>query len=212
MKKKCIIYGAGTYGQVYAAYLKEHYEVLGFLDDDDKLIGTTLDSLPVLGNSSYLKKNPNKDIAIFVPIGNNAIRVKILENARSLGYATPSFVHKDTQIHDSVKVGQAVYILPSTSIMPFTTIGDNTMISMGVNIAHHVIIENGCFFSQGTNIGASIHLKEQAYCGIASTIMTGVKEIGENTLIGAGAVVTQDLPGNCTAVGIPAKPIKFHKE
>jgi acetyltransferase-like isoleucine patch superfamily enzyme len=35
-------------------------------------------------------------------------------------------------------------------------------------------------------------------------------EIGENTIIGAGAVVSKSLPANCTAVGIPAKPIKFH--
>jgi acetyltransferase-like isoleucine patch superfamily enzyme len=34
--------------------------------------------------------------------------------------------------------------------------------------------------------------------------------IGENTIIGAGAVVSKSLPANCTAVGIPAKPIKFH--
>lgn len=210
MKKKCIIYGAGSYGQVYVAYLRDYYEVLGFLDDDDELKGATVDSVPVLGNGDYLKSNPAKDIALFVPIGNNAIRVKILDNARSLGYKTPSFVHKDTRIHDSVTIGEAVYILLSTSIMPFTTIGDNTMISMGVNIAHHVTIENGCFFSQGCNIGASIHLKKQAYCGIASTIMTGVKKIGEKTIIGAGAVVINDLPSHCTAVGIPAKPIKFH--
>lgn len=211
MKESCVIVGAGTYGQVYAAYLKEQYDVLGFLDDDATLVGTLVDSFPVLGNTNYLEKNLDKNIAIFVPIGNNPIRVKILENVRKLGYDTPNFIHNDTQIHESVRIGRAVYILPSTSIMPFTEIGDDTMISMGVNIAHHVTIEPGCFFSQGSNIGASIHLKKQAYCGIASTIMTGVKEIGESSLIGAGAVVTKDLPSNCTAVGIPAKPIKFHQ-
>ena len=35
-------------------------------------------------------------------------------------------------------------------------------------------------------------------------------EIGEGTIIGAGAVVAKSLPPNCTAVGIPAKPVKFH--
>ena len=36
--------------------------------------------------------------------------------------------------------------------------------------------------------------------------------IGNGTIIGAGALVHKDLPANCTAVGFPAKPIKFHNE
>ena len=36
--------------------------------------------------------------------------------------------------------------------------------------------------------------------------------IGNRTIIGAGALVHKDLPANCTAVGFPAKPIKYHNE
>lgn len=46
--------------------------------------------------------------------------------------------------------------------------------------------------------------------GTGSAIIQGIK-IGNNTILGAGAVVVKDLPANCTAVGSPAKPIKFHK-
>lgn len=45
--------------------------------------------------------------------------------------------------------------------------------------------------------------------GTGSAIIQGVN-IGKNTVIGARAVVIKDLPSNCTAVGTPAKPIKFH--
>ena len=37
-------------------------------------------------------------------------------------------------------------------------------------------------------------------------------EIGENSIIGAGAVVSKSIPSNCTAVGVPAKPTKFHND
>jgi acetyltransferase-like isoleucine patch superfamily enzyme len=37
-------------------------------------------------------------------------------------------------------------------------------------------------------------------------------EIGEETIIGAGAVVAKSLPAKCTAVGIPAKPVKLHTD
>lgn len=37
------------------------------------------------------------------------------------------------------------------------------------------------------------------------------EEIGDYTIVGAGAVVAKTLPAKCTAVGVPAKPIKFHE-
>lgn len=46
--------------------------------------------------------------------------------------------------------------------------------------------------------------------GTGSIIIQGLT-IGENSIIGAGAVVTTDVPKNCTAVGVPAKPIKYHE-
>ena len=47
--------------------------------------------------------------------------------------------------------------------------------------------------------------------GTKATIIPGIT-IGEWSIIGAGAVVVRDIPPHCTAVGVPAKPIKFHKD
>lgn len=209
MKDKAIIVGAGTYGQVYAEYLKEKYEILGFIDDDTNLHNTEINGIKVLGNFNYLIVNLHKETNVFIPIGNNKVRVDLLNKVIASGFKTPNFIHTDTQIHPTVKLGRCIYILPGTHIMPFTEIKDFVLISMGVNIAHHTIIEQGCFFSQGVNVGASIHLKENAYCGIGSTIMTGVKEVGENSLIGAGAVIIKDVPDGATVVGNPGKIIKI---
>ena len=211
---KAIIIGAGTYGQVYAEYIKDtgKYTLSGFLDDDVSKHDSFINDVPVLGKVSLLNSLPNKEqTAIFVPIGNNETRLSILQFAESLAYPTPGFVHPDVQIHHSVKIGKSVYILPSTSIMPLTIIQDYVMVSMGVNIAHHTIIGRGSFLSQGVNVGASINIGEKSFLGIASTIMTGIKGIGQNTLIGAGAVVTKDLPDNVVAAGVPAKIIRQNK-
>lgn len=211
---KAIIIGAGTYGQVYAEYIKDtgKYALSGFLDDDVSKHNSLINDVPVLGKVSLLNSLPNKEkTAIFVPIGNNETRLSILHLAESLGYLTPCFVHPDVQIHHSVKIGKCVYILPSTSIMPHTVIQDYVMVSMGVNIAHHTIIGRGSFLSQGVNVGASISIGEKSFLGIASTIMTGIKGIGQNTFIGAGAVVIKDLPDNVVAAGVPAKIIRQNK-
>jgi serine acetyltransferase len=50
---------------------------------------------------------------------------------------------------------------------------------------------------------------ECVYIGTGAKIVNHV-DIGEGTIVAAGAVVAKSLPANCTAVGIPAKPIKFN--
>lgn len=209
MKAKCIIIGAGTYGQVYKEYLQTEYDVIAYYDDDSTLHGNLIDGVKVKGSiKDAIENEDSADTRVFVPIGNNLVRVKILKEFEQNGFETPSFIHENTIIHPSVKIGKSVYILPGTCIMPLSIIGDYTMISMGVNIAHHTIIEQGCFFSQGTNIGASINVKELAYVGISATLMTGVKSVGIDCLVGAGAVVIKDVPDKAIVAGVPAKIIR----
>jgi serine acetyltransferase len=61
------------------------------------------------------------------------------------------------------------------------------------------------------NISGEVIAGECVYGGTGAKIINQV-EIGEGTIIGAGAVVAKSLPPNCTAVGIPAKPVKFHSD
>lgn len=208
---KAIIIGAGTYGQVYAAYIADFskYSIIGFLDDDVQKIGTVVNGIKVLGAVKTLNElSLEMPCAVFVPIGENIVREKILNLARSLGYHTPSYIHPSCQIHSSVIVGESVYILPSSNIMPHTIIEDNVMISMGVNVAHHTRLGRCSFYSQGANIGASVNIDSYAFVGIGSTIMTGVRSVGRNAIIGAGAVIIRDVYENTVIVGNPGRVLK----
>ncbi len=207
-----IIIGAGTYGEVYLSYLRESgINVVGFIDDNIATHHTQIHGIPVLGGREILRsaaKTHNVE-AVYCPIGNNRVRVELLTLARELGYQTPNYIHPSAIVSADAKLGQGVYILPGSIVMPYTTIGDYTMVSMGVKIAHHSQLERGVFLSTGCNFGASIIAKEYAYCGISSTIMTGVKQIGCDSLIGAGAVVIRDVPDRAVVAGVPAKILKY---
>lgn len=209
---KSVIIGAGTYGEVYLAYLQEAgVDIVGFLDDDTKYEGQEVRGIPVLGKIDLLKTLKDSDgiEAVYCPLGNNKLRVEFLSMARELGYKTPNYIHPSVLISPNVKIGKGVYILLGTTIMPHTVIKDFVMISMGVHLAHHNILEEGVFLSTGCNFGASIHAHKYAYCGISSTIMTGLHELGEDCLIGAGAVVIRDVPEKAVMAGVPAKVLKY---
>jgi maltose O-acetyltransferase len=89
-----------------------------------------------------------------------------------------------------IKIGNNVDIAPRVSILSGTHIidmlGEN---SAGVGFGGNVIIENGVW------IGAN------------STILPGVK-IGKKAVIGAGSVVTKNIPPYCIAVGNPCRVVK----
>lgn len=209
---KSVIIGAGTYGEVYLAYLQEAgINIVGFLDDDPKYVNQEVRGIPVLGKISKLETLKETDgvEAVYCPLGNNKLRVKFLTYARELGYETPNYIHPSVLISPNVKIGNGVYILLGTTIMPYADIKDFVMISMGVHLAHHTILDEGVFLSTGCNFGASIHAHKYAYCGISSTIMTGLHDLGEDCLIGAGAVVIKDVPDNAIMAGVPAKLLRL---
>lgn len=209
---KSVIIGAGKYGDVYFAYLKEAgVDVVGFLDDDPKLLGCEFGGVPVLGPTSLMSTLKDTDgiEAVYCPLGNNKLRVQFLRQAQSLGYETPNYIHPSVILSPNIKIGKGVYILLGTQIMPFTEIEDFVMISMNVSVAHHNILKTGTFLSTGCNFGASIVAEENTYCGIGSTIMTGLHRLGKDCMIGAGAVVIKDVPDGAVMAGVPAKVIKY---
>jgi len=212
--KNAVIIGAGTHGQIYASYLRDaNVNVIGFIDDDDSFQGKQVIGLHVHGKYSDLfeKKLKDKITDVYCPIGDCFIRQKYLSSLKEEGYNTPSFIHRTVCVGPDVTLGETIYMLPGNYVMPHTKIGNYFMINMGSTIGHHVNIGNGVFMSSGVNIGASLKIADMAYFGIGSTVMTGVKHIGKESLMGAGSVIFKDVPDYAVMAGNPARVIKVNK-
>ncbi len=106
------------------------------------------------------------------------------------------------------------------------TIGDNCLICPGVRMdsGSDITIGDNCMFAAGSyitdadwhdlydrtrSVGVTrpVTLADNVWVGDGATVCKGVS-IGENSVIGAGAVVTSDIPANCVAAGNPAQVVK----
>ena len=84
-------------------------------------------------------------------------------------------------------------------------IGDNCLI--GHQVVFATINHDFDSTKRGSMYFKPIHVGKNVWIGAHATILPGVN-IGDGAIIGAGAVVNKNIPANCVAVGVPAKPIK----
>jgi UDP-2-acetamido-3-amino-2,3-dideoxy-glucuronate N-acetyltransferase len=127
-----------------------------------------------------------------------------------------------THIMSKAKIGESVSIGQNCFVGDNVVIGDNAKIQNNVSVYDGVIIENDVFVGPSvvfTNVKLPKSLepvnknytktiiRKGVTLGANSTIICGI-EIGENAFIGAGSVVTKDVPPNTMWYGNPAKQIK----
>ena len=126
-------------------------------------------------------------------------------------------------IGDNSKVGTFVEIQKNASVGKNTKISSHTFICEGVHIGDNVFIGHNVTFindkyPRSANPDGTLQtendwsvvetfIKNGASVGSSSTILCGVT-VGENAIVGAGAVVTKDVPANTIVAGVPAKVIK----
>ena len=126
-------------------------------------------------------------------------------------------------IDDGTKIGTFVEIQKNAFIGKNCKISSHTFICEGVHIDDNVFVGHNVTFindkhPRATNEDGSLQtdndwkvvetfVKKGASIGSSSTIMCGIT-IGENSIVGAGAVVTKDVPPNSIVAGVPAKLIK----
>jgi UDP-2-acetamido-3-amino-2,3-dideoxy-glucuronate N-acetyltransferase len=123
-------------------------------------------------------------------------------------------------IGDETKIGTFVEIQKNSVIGKRCKISSHSFICEGVEIADEVFIGHGVMFTNDSYPRATTieglmqaeadwkllpaRVRRRASIGSNATILPGIT-IGENAMIGAGAVVTRDVPDYAVAVGVPAR-------
>ncbi|MGI0020445.1 MAG: UDP-3-O-(3-hydroxymyristoyl)glucosamine N-acyltransferase [Nitrososphaera sp.] len=110
-----------------------------------------------------------------------------------------------------VIIGDDVDICPNCLIgrgsLSDTVIGDGTKLDGQVYVAHNAKIGKNCLLAAGTIVGGTAKIGDQCWTGLHCSIKQKVR-IGNNVIVGAGAVVLHDIADGDIVAGVPAKSIK----
>ncbi|MBQ6968371.1 MAG: serine O-acetyltransferase [Lachnospiraceae bacterium] len=107
------------------------------------------------------------------------------------------------EIHPGAKIGKGFFIDHGSGVVvgETTVIGNNVTLYQGVTLG-------GTGKEKGKRHPT---LKDNVMVSVGAKVL-GSFTIGENTKIGAGSVVLNEIPANCTVVGVPGKIVKYHNK
>ena len=160
----------------------------------------------ILGGLDWIKTHP-EPIYFTVTIGDPVIRKIVAERAEELGYIPHSIIATDFRKREKVDIGVGSIFIPGVVFTNGQKIGKYCHVHEGVMVGHKITLGNYGTLAPGAVVFGGCEIGEGAYIGGNATILQ-FKKVGDWSIVGAGAVVTKNVPRLTTYVGNPARKIK----
>lgn len=159
------ILGAGEFSYCVSelATATGKYDAVHFLDDDRS-------KDRVVGSFSELDRFVSEDSEFIVAIGNNAVRMRLLDTLEAAHATVAVLVHPRAYVSDTAR------IRPGTIVMPMAVVNSNTSVGRGCIVDCGAIIDHNC------EIGDGIHFRPGAIVRPRTSLAAG-------TIVSAGEVV-----------------------
>lgn len=212
--KDLVIFGASGFGREVAWAVERENKVspkwnlLGFMDDNDSIQGAVINGYKVLGKTADIGKYPD---AYFVcAVGASRIREKIINNMKEVNPKVlfGTVIDPSVEMSDYVTIGEGTVICAHTILTVNIEIGSHVIINLDCTIGHDAVLQDFVTLYPSVNVSGITKIGHAVELGTGLQIIQG-KSVGDYSIVGAGAVIVKDIPPKCTAVGSPAKPIKY---
>jgi len=195
-----VVYGAGGHGLVVAeAAQAQGFRVTGFLDDTTPP-GTAIGAWRVISKTDA----KNSDAAVIVAIGENEARRRVHTNLSNQGWRLATVIHPAAWVSPSANVAVGVFVGAGAVVQAQADIGVGAIINSRAVIEHHCKVASFAHVAPGAALGGGAHVDAGALIGMQATVLPRVR-IGERAIVGAGAVVTREVKGASTVIGVPAR-------
>lgn len=213
--KDIAVFGAGGFGREVACLIRiinesleePRWNFVGFFDDSVDLKGTRNEYGEVLGGKDVLNQwDTPLDVAI--AIGSPAVVQKVAEGIINPNVEFPNIIAPTVTFLDrnNVKMGKGNVLCTNCMVSCNVTIGDFNIFNGYIPIGHDTVIGNYNVIMPSVNISGGILMGNRNFMGLQSAILQYLK-VGNDTRIGAGAIVMRNTKDGYLYTGIPAMKV-----
>lgn len=217
MNKDLIIIGSGGCMRELVWQIQEvnkvkaTWNILGYIDNVPPVYGTSVlvgaQEIPYLGDDDYLL-GQSKQVNAVICVGSSDLRKKIAEKlSQNLWIQFPNLILGGTKICQDAVLGKGCIVSMDVRISTNVTVGDFVFFNTGSIVCHDDVIGDYVTLAPDVKLAGAVTVGAGSELGIGAKAIQGVS-IGENTVVGAGAVVVRDLVGGGKFVGVPARRIQ----
>ena len=187
-----VIYGAWYFGRVISeAAEATGWDVMGYVDPDPPEDVATLDSVPL-------------DAAVFVAIGDNAIRGEVSAALLARGRFFATIVHPTASVSPSARLGRGSYAAEWVAVRTNAALGEGVVLQAGSVVSHDCNIAPYASFGPNAAAASKVSVGQGTMVGVGAVIAPGLV-IGDDCIVAAGAAVFKNVGAGKTVVGNPAR-------
>jgi len=210
--KNVVLIGAGT-ALLYSIDIVEKegkYNIIGIIDSSLE-ISKELYGYKIIGRQENLLdliKDYNINGGI-ITIGDNWTRYNIYQELSKIksDFNWYNAMHPSVIIGKNVNLGFGLLVMAGVIINSGATIGNFCHLYTSANIEHDCMVEDYASISAGVVLGGHVKIGKYSAVTLNATVFDRLN-IGENSVIGAGAVVTKNVPDNMLVYGNPARVVR----
>jgi len=210
MQNNLVIYGIGETADIAHEYFlhDSKYDVVAFTADSSFIQNSVFKGLPVVPFDSIEETHPPDCTTLFVAATYNKLnrlRRVMFDKAKKKGYQLASYISSSAFVWHNVKLGENVMILENNVVQTNVVIGDNVILWSGNHIGHRSVIEDDVYISSHCVISGFCRIGKRSFLGVNSTFNDEIT-LGEDNVVGSGALIVRNSASNQLLIGAPAKP------
>lgn len=175
--------------------------------------GTQLLGNPVVGCDDDLERLFREGyryaVIGFGSIGNTRGRRAIAERLQAIGFSFPVVIHPRAVVASSAEIGPGTVVFAGAVINPAVVIGCHCIINTTAVVEHDCRLGDFVHTAPGSKLAGTVTVGSDSHIGIGAIVRERAT-LGEGCLVGAGAVVLDDVEKNSLMIGIPARRIREH--
>lgn len=206
---KLFFVGGASQARLCYNIVRQHGHEVPFIYDRTKGLAPPWDCV-LFDDESAIPEHARQCEGFLVCIGDayGKARVRFSEQLRALGLAPVSAVHPTAYISDAARIGAGLQAMPRCLVDDFATVGEFCILNAQCTVGHECMLGRGTHVMIAAALCGLVRVGDYSTIGTNATVLPRVS-IGTNCYVGAGAVVTEDVPDNAVVAGVPARVIRY---